>query len=239
MKRLTLLTMLAAFLFVPTAPAFADEGPAIVDESVEKMAEEDVKAIGWKFGVSLGANMSFAFNDKVVGAQDGSSFQFGLVFDGLAGYFGKEHEWVNELGIKETVSKTPTIDSFLKTQDQFDFSTTYFYRPPAIPWLGPFARFRLTTAIFPGYDVRDADVQIYKGVDVDDGTGTGTTTRVLETVAAQKKIKLTDWFEAAAAQAVGRCVRHAGRKEGRLPPSPARRRRPGDADPGRLRPGRR
>ena len=179
--------ILAAFavlaLFTPCAWAQpADE--KVIPDDLEQKAIEAAAPKGWTGGLNLGASLAFTHNRKVVGTQDGIVFQLGILLDGNYGYFGAEHEWLNELSIKETVSKTPSIDAFIKTQDELDFMSTYLYRPPAIRWLGPFARFHLSTAIFPGYDVRGEDTVIQKG-----------SANARETVAAQEKIDLTTWFE--------------------------------------------
>ena len=190
MKRIWIATLLLA---LTSSPAWAQAvGEALAEEvDAVRATDGETPEKGWQYGLSLGTSLSYTHNSHVVGAQEGSTFQFGLVIEGLVGYYGRRHEWVNTLKIQETVSKTPTIDLFLKTADSLDFATTYSYHPEAIPWLGPFARLRLRSAIFPGYDVRAEDTVVQKS---DEGTigAPGATYSVVE---AQEKIGLTDWFE--------------------------------------------
>jgi hypothetical protein len=160
----------------------------IIDEELkEKVENTEKKPDGWDLGATLGATLSFSHNSHVVGQPDGFAFQFGLVFSGFANMLAGDHEWQNTLSLQETVTRTPTIDLFLKTQDALDFSSTYLYHIPDVDWLGPFAQFSLKTQIFPGFDARDTQQTIIKTL------ANGTTET--EVIDAQKEIDLTTWFE--------------------------------------------
>jgi hypothetical protein len=107
---------------------------------------------GWIARVSTAATMSFANNSNVVGQVDGSSFAFGLKFDGTLDLNRGKHEWRNSLGVLGAVTRTPVIDAFVKTSDNFALESIYLFH--ALTMFGPFARATLNTAMFRGTDVR-------------------------------------------------------------------------------------
>ena len=207
MNRILVSILALALLSTPAYPETVGEA---LDEALAAAAEETEEGKkGWDFGLGLGASLSYTHNSAVVGAQEGSTFQFGIVLDGRVGYYSPRHEWVSTLKIAETISKTPTIDLFLKTQDVLDLSSTYFYHPEAIHWLGPFARFRLQSAMFPGFESR-AERTATRRERAD-----GTYDHGFEE--AQEKIDLTSWFEPLTLrQVAGAFARPVERDEVRL-----------------------
>lgn len=182
---------LALLLLLAALPAPATAAEEDVVEELRLAREERAKAEavqGWTWRVALGSTVSFTHNRKVVGSLDGSAFQMGLVFDSHIFLREGPHDWRNEFKLGEAFSKQPNIDSFLKTNDQLDLMSTYFYHVPSVPWFGPFGRFALRTPIFPGWDVRAADVDI-------DETPADKTDAFQERALAQEQIELTGWFE--------------------------------------------
>ena len=171
-------------ILVLAIPVYAEE--VIEEDLIEGAKSKEEKKDGLTGKLSLGTSISYTHNRNVVGSQDGSNFQLGLVLDGSTQYTKGVHEWLNELSIKETFSKTPSIEPLLKTVDNLAFQSTYFIHFEKLDWLGPFVRFRLETPLFAGSDVRASDTDIIK-INTD-----GTTAN--ETVEAQKKISLTSSF---------------------------------------------
>jgi hypothetical protein len=176
-----------AFALTPTSAAIAEETKASVAMVATDTPQE--RKHGWEYGLRLGTSVSYTHSRKMVGAIDGSMFQLGVILDGKLSFFHPQHEWLTTLDIKETFSKTPNISKFLKTTDSLDLASTYFYRPVVIPWIGPFARLRMLTSIFPGWDVPDSARTIVRRTA--DGVAIGDP----QEVRAQSDIDLTGWFE--------------------------------------------
>ena len=182
-------TKILSFLtaLVLTTPALADDPPDFV--AAEKVQEAASKAVedGWKLSLSLGTNASLNDNHQVVGSTDGTTFQLGVVINGNANLRAGQHEWENGLTIEHQQTKTPEIDPFVKSLDNAELTTMYLYRLASIEWLGPFARARAQTQLFPGYLIRAGDEKVKKT----DTNGDSTVTDL----AAQEKLQVTDPFE--------------------------------------------
>ncbi|MBW2734074.1 MAG: hypothetical protein JRH20_16930, partial [Deltaproteobacteria bacterium] len=126
---------------------------------VPKMADKaKVRDVGWDASLTLGASAALANSTSVVGQVDGTTFSLGAQLVAGLDYIKGEHEWRNVLKLSETVSRTPVVDEFIKTVDLLDVSSIYLYHIKPLPWLGPFARLRLKTQLFPSYDVRPQTV---------------------------------------------------------------------------------
>ena len=167
--RTPLTAALAALLLTASwsAPALALK-KEIVDEKIEKT---EAKAEGWEGKIKLGANISLSSSNNVVGAQDGVTFAMGAAFEGELSLVRGGHEWRNRLEINETFTKTPTIDRVIKSTDFLLFDSVYLYTFEAWPWIGPFVRFGLKTALLPGYDVQ-AQEHTYTTTKLDGSTFT-------------------------------------------------------------------
>lgn len=152
------------------APASQDWVPPTDD--VEKKALEkppETPPDGWFPKLSIGGNLSLSHNDKVVGSDDGLTVTGGLLLDGSVEMRNGSHEWLNTLAIRYQQTRTPVVDQFVKSMDTLEFNSTYFYHLPALPWVGPFARFRLTTQMFPSElvlgdvaDIKSTDGEILR-----------------------------------------------------------------------------
>ncbi len=131
-----------------------------VDPAAAAAAPETPVPEGWAYKLKLGSNISFTHNDTVVGLDDGSYFQLGVLLDAAANLKRGQHSWTNTLAVKHQQSKSPTIDEFVKSADELALLSEYRYALKSIPWIGPFARFRLTTALFPSELIRAEDSQV-------------------------------------------------------------------------------
>ncbi len=153
--------------------------PKYVPEA-EEAALAPPPDMGFNPWVTIGANVSFGHNRSVVGKADGQNWTLGGSLDTGFDYQVGSHDWRNRLQVLETFTYGPPIDEFVKSADQVTLGSDYYYKIPAVPWLGPFARFLLDTSLFPGEDVQVTyDTQWSK-----DG-------RVIRT---GKRIQLTDPF---------------------------------------------
>jgi hypothetical protein len=142
---------------------------------------------GWKLRLALSGNLSFTHNRKVVGNPDGLTLQVGGELETEARGRRGPHEWQNRLTAAHGQTKTPLLDEFLKTTDSFELMTMYLFHLPAVDWLGPFARARLSTALLPAFHVQPTDVTVSRTF-VDGTTST-------EALPAQSQLDLTGAFE--------------------------------------------
>lgn len=175
----------AALVVLSGGAALAqDAKPDFIEAAKVKEAVVDTtKPQGWELGAELGANFSFGHSSNVVGNPDGSTIQVGGVFGGTANYRAGNHEWRNGLTITHTQSMTPQIDQFVKTVDNAELRSMYLYAIESVPWLGPFARFRLQTQLLPGYAIYAED----KVISIDGGAP--------QTLVGQDAFDLTKAFE--------------------------------------------
>jgi len=182
--RNTILTVMAptlAALLVTSAFAAADPGLLPKVEEVVT-ADKDEKPQGWNPALSFGASMALSSNSNVVGQPDGSSWTFGLSLLGRLDFLSGVHDLRNSLRINEVFSRTPSIDEWIKTADAFVFETIYYIN--LTEHFGPFATFKLETALFSGFDVRPAPVTYVRADDTSVVVAADTT-----------RLKLTSSFE--------------------------------------------
>lgn len=194
------------------APAFAQDKPDIVAEdkvkeqmkataeAKAKAAKENKTLDGWKYDLNLGFNGGYTQNSSVVGQADGSTWQIGGVLNGGADLYAGNHEWHNALVIAHQQTQTPVIDGFIKTADNFELTSMWLYKLKAVPWLGPFARARFQTQLFPGALVFGEDTAVQfrdaKGVPIPtlnpDQAVDGSQ---VTTVTGQQRVNITQAFE--------------------------------------------
>ncbi len=180
--------VVAGFLMLVSGASYA-QTPDYVPDLVVTPTDE-AKTYGWKPLLKASANLAFGHNNNVVGSADGSTWTFGTLINGGLGYLGESgHEWANTLSWQLAFNKTPLLDDFVKSQDSFEFGSSYLYHIPGVTWFGPFASLTLKASLFPGYDVRAADAT-FKKIFVD-----GTTEDV--PVLAQAQFDLTKAFSPA------------------------------------------
>jgi hypothetical protein len=149
----------------------------------DKAAKED----GWQLRLMVGATGSYNHSRKVVGSVDGAMIQLGLLLDGGADLVHGQHIWENALAIKQTQTRTPQIEPFIKSADELTLKTTYIYHLPSIDWLGPFVRGSLSTQLLRGYDVRAGPVTLIRNL--------RNGTQISKAVPSQIRFALTKPFE--------------------------------------------
>ncbi len=184
---LALLTPLAASAQDPDYVS-NEEAKKVLEE--QKKAEEEKKADGWRLSLQVGLNLSLSDSQGVPGIEDGTTYQVGGAIKGGAKLVSGQHEWRNSLDITHTRTSAPPLEEFIKSADDLTLKSMYLYHLPSIPWLGPFARFRLTTAMFPGELLlaADAPYQVDGATDADGNP-------ILTTLPGRTALDLTSAFE--------------------------------------------
>ena len=140
------------------------------------------------------ATLSLTDTQSVIGQTDGNTINVGVKIDARADWNRDAHEWRNSVLLNAGVTRTPTIPEFVKNTDALQFESIYLYH--LTPWIGPFARFRLDTAMFPGTDIRPGATN-YK-ITAQDGSVTETCPPNADPTAppcATTKLPLTDAFQ--------------------------------------------
>jgi hypothetical protein len=123
------------------------------------------KVMGWSKNANLGANLSYSSSQDVVGQTDGSTQVYGLNLKGGLNRGSEHEEWRNTLSILENTSKTPSIPRFVKSGDEFKFSTSYLYNFADHSTVGPYISGEVSAPLFKGEDVRQGPTnyrQIHK-----------------------------------------------------------------------------
>jgi hypothetical protein len=156
--RLALVWAVAGGLCLLTVDNAAFAQPKKARYLPDKVKAAKKRVEGWTFGLTLGGSVSVAHANSVVGQIDGTTIALGAQLTGSASYLRGGHEWRNSLKLSETVTRTPAIDEFVKSNDLLTLDSIYLYHFKRLSWLGPFVRFQLETAIFPNSDVRGEDV---------------------------------------------------------------------------------
>jgi hypothetical protein len=146
------LFLLAAGMVLPLTAQAQDDGRAeVAPESAEKLVKEGSELKdGWHPALRAGFTGSMLQNSNWVGQEDGMTVTLGLVANGALRLIADDHEWHNRLLLEHAQTKTLVIDPFVKTVDNLQLESLYLYRIPDVSWVGPFARLRFQTAIFPG-----------------------------------------------------------------------------------------
>jgi len=171
---------LAGILLAPSAaPALEKE---VVADALQPPKPKGGE--GWDGTLTVGANVSFAHARQVVGQLSGQSWTLGANIQGGLDYIKDVHDWRNSLTFLESFTYGPPLNRFVKSSDKLNFQSIYYFKIPAVPWLGPFARFSLDTAVFEGADYRPAPVT-YRIAYADGST---------VDLGNKTKLKLTDSF---------------------------------------------
>lgn len=160
-RRWMIVLITLAALSAPLSAAAQD--PEYVPDAKDLMKgpeQKEAAVDGWKTTLELGFNASIADSNGVVGATDGTTVQLGLALKGAADLVAGPHEWLNSLTYNVTQTRTPSVPVFVKSADEAALRSVYLYSIPSVPWLGPFARFRLNTQLFRGDLVRADRVRL-------------------------------------------------------------------------------
>ena len=174
------------------------ENKVIGDEEVETAVKSAAQRDdGWYPKLRIGGSAALNYNKDVDGVTDGVALTFGLYINGALDYVYDNFEWQNKLDIEHQQTKTPNIDSFIKTADKLDFQTLALFRIPSVEWLGPFVRFRLQSSIFPGHYISDKDttVRYYKSGTKLDEKDDSKFAEAPKNLKAQESVKLSNAFE--------------------------------------------
>jgi hypothetical protein len=158
-----------------------------VPEAKEVVAS--VKEPGWFPRLAFSGTAALSSTSKVVGTDDGSTWNLGSVINaGLDWRHLKGHVVENALSWQLTYTRVSVLDRFYKSMDSFDWTSTYMYEIPGIPWMGPYGRLRIMTSVFEGYTVKPEDTTVTR-LEAD-GTVIGAPT----VVKGRRNIPLTDAF---------------------------------------------
>jgi hypothetical protein len=116
----------------------------------------------WSSTLKLGLTFVFTDAQNVVGTDDGTTLNLGLIAKGSLNYRKGQHRWTNALSITENVQRNPQLGDFVKTFDLLDFKSLYIYKLQKPSWLGPYARFTLQTPIFQGEIIRPDPFEVQR-----------------------------------------------------------------------------
>lgn len=139
-----------------TKPAASTTKPAARPAAKKPEKPKD----GWFPKLSLGVNIALSSSDNVPGVDNGITFSLGGVLNGgLLMRFGR-HKWESSLKIVHTQTKTPQLEPFIKTADNFDFKSAYSYQFVDSIKFGVRAGVSVTTQLFPGYFIPATAVDV-------------------------------------------------------------------------------
>lgn len=161
--RFSIFTSVLVAAALLSSQAMAQKGEYMPDAG--SLPEAKFGELGWNPWVTIGANISFGHNYNVVGKQDGQNWTIGASLDTGVDYQKDGHDWRNNILLLETFTYGPPINEWIKAADSLSFQSIYYYKIRSVPWLGPFVRFQLDTAIFPGSDARADEKNIWYKID--------------------------------------------------------------------------
>lgn len=195
MMRNTLTTMACAAGLMLAATS-ANAQTEVLDEKDVKAkamaATSSTTPDGWKLKVKVGLTGSFNDvngNAEAAGAgQAGATITVGGVLSAEANFKHGHHGWDTTLNIQQTQTQTPSLDPWIKSLDNLEVISTYFYRLNSPDWLGPFARLRFQTQLFKGSTVEAGRTSVVR-------TNADGTMVAPEAFAPQSRIPLTGSFE--------------------------------------------
>lgn len=144
----------------PAAPPTVEDAAAAPIADNRTVAAEEAAASGrkdgWDPGLLVGVGFNLIDTQNVVGQQTGTSVTLSGGIDAVAPFNSGIHEWRNNLLASAGVTRTPSLDEFVKTNDGLAFETLYLVH--LLEELGPFARFAFNTQMFPSLDIQPAPV---------------------------------------------------------------------------------
>lgn len=137
--------LVASWMLMTSAALAQESGPKVIPEKAEGVTVAD--KTGWNPYLKLNANFALGQSKNSPGAPDGVSLQLGYIINAKLDYLSptKRHEWATGLGLELAFTRTPVVDTFIKSVDKIDFRSAYLFHIPKVPWLGPFVAFRLST----------------------------------------------------------------------------------------------
>lgn len=154
MNKITITALLVAASLPQLSLAQGLVPDDVKKESILHDLEEDQ---GWSLGGTLGGAVNFSDSRDVVGTTDGSTLQIGVLLSLKGEYKQGQHRWVTVLSVKEGQTRTPAIDAYVKSTDELELISTYYYRLLNPDWMGFFGQFKLNTQLFKSvYRAEDA-----------------------------------------------------------------------------------
>ncbi len=163
----------AVMLFLVVEAGAQEEGQAEVQPAVEAAAEARAATEALERGqvrherkASLGANISLSSNDNVVGQVDGSSQTYGVNMEAGFQRITKRSEWRRDFSLVGATTRTPSVPKFIKSKDELNLSSIYFYSLESRPNVGPYVKASAKSPLFKGEDVRP-DVVTYRFLEAD------------------------------------------------------------------------
>jgi hypothetical protein len=130
----------------------ADAQPTLVPVDAPKATDEAVVVKGWNTNLALTSTLNIVSNSNVIGQVDGTQTQFGLGVLGGADYIDGPHQFTSTLTINEAFTRTPVVNSFVKSSDAAKLEGVYNYFLNEHG--GLYARLSLATSFFQSSDVR-------------------------------------------------------------------------------------
>lgn len=179
---------LILLLSLLSLPAFADEDDPNRNNDFDavQLAVGATSTHGWKKKLSIGLTGSLSQSSNVPGTNDGSTIQVGTIVDTSLERTRRIWSWLNTLKFQYAQSRTPLLDRFVKSQDQLDIGSIYFWKIYENK-AGIYSRVRASTSVSPGYLVKPTDSTISrKHID-------GSTTT--EPLSANQELSLTSYLE--------------------------------------------
>jgi len=112
--------------------------------------------------LTLGATGSANSAANVVGAQDGSTIQVGVLLQGDSKLTRGQHVIETTGKIQHAQTRTPVMDSFIKSADVVELQSTWMYHFGNKAKVGPFARLKGATQMIGSVDIRPTAVTVEK-----------------------------------------------------------------------------
>lgn len=135
---------------------------------------DDSKPSGWSITGTLGGTGNFSHAKNVVGSDDGATIQVGVLLALAALYHNGQHDWNTTLTLQEALTRTPTLDRFVMSNDNLELVSTYLYHLKNPEWLGFFGQLKFNSHVFASNSARIEPYRIRRTSF--DGNGHATTT---------------------------------------------------------------
>jgi len=146
-------SILAAAMSLAAPVMAEDEKPKeVTTKQITNVTTTASELDGLSVAIQTGLILSLSNANSVFGQLDGSTYNFGLKFDGNVTYKSGKHEWRNVVALNTALTQTPAVDALIKSADTLVVDTTYLYF--VRKWFGPFARVSASMPILRGFEVR-------------------------------------------------------------------------------------
>lgn len=126
--------------------------------------------LGWTNKMSASANISLNSSENVVGQTDGSSQKYEGKIEGKFYYKNNREEYRQDVKYVGATTQTPSLPSFVKSDDKFTYEFLYLKSLESRPNLGPYGKLSLSTPFFKGEDVQ-AEAKTYVNTTTTDNYG--------------------------------------------------------------------